>query len=322
MTSSIPMFSLLAQLNGQVWKPAGVCVTIDGTVYPGFPGPPIPGISGFSSDIPFGLSQVADGLWAQFCVAYEAQTFPMQPSINQGEKNTLAAILGGTDSYGNTWPGYPVGTKLILSGYSQGAIVMNQIWVNHCLNPGGLMYDRYQNGDIQRIYQFGDPNRSPNLAYGSAGTPVGMPPNLDGQVTGGIAGPGKASQGILPCLTAAQTEVPSPYDGKPVIYSFANKGDLYSDCPVGMNPWSGEAAAGTVESRVMWFILTESVVDLAAWALDIGAPIGTIEAILNGLVFFVQGPGAPHYHYEDSVPFAVEDALNIGLSLPHISPLA
>ena len=57
-----------------------------------------------------------------------------------------------------------------------------------------------------------------------------LPPKVDGEVTGGICGPGIASKGVLGCLTDAQTSALA-------VKSIVLPGDLYADAPVGSSPW-------------------------------------------------------------------------------------
>lgn len=316
------MCHMLAQANGRAWRPAGVLVTVDGTAYPGCPGPPIPGQSGFSSQIAYELMRASDGLWLSECVAYAAATYPMGPSIQEGVANALARINGGTDSFGTAYPGYPVGTPILGSGYSQGAIVWNTLYLREFLDPAGSCHNRFTNGDLKRIYLFGDPCRTPGLAYGTLAAGLPMPPKTDGEVTGGIAGPGDPEAKVIGCLTPEQTRMPSPYDQQPIVWSFVNKGDMYGDCPVGLDPYTSatEAKPGRVETGIFNIIMHATFMNLLSIARDFFTPISTVEAIFNAGKFFLAGMNAPHYTYWSSVPAAVSDALAIGKHLPSFPP--
>jgi hypothetical protein len=72
-----------AKLNGRTYRPAGAIFAVDGTAYPGAPGIPAPG-AGFSSDLIYGLINLADGLWASQFIGYPAVTYPMGPSVQRG----------------------------------------------------------------------------------------------------------------------------------------------------------------------------------------------------------------------------------------------
>lgn len=186
-------------------------------------------------------------------------------------------------------PAWPLGTSIVLDGYSQGAMAVNYVWVNECLNPNGALHDRYLNGDIKAIFNMGDPNRSPGIANGNLLAGIPLPPEKDGQVTGGIAGPGVPSKNILGCLTPAQTP--------DYLYSFVLPGDLYADAPVGINPWSDESAVGYVETGIFNVVQDPTVTDVVGVLLDLGHPLGTIEGIINSMTFFGEGGNAPHFQY-------------------------
>jgi hypothetical protein len=84
-------------------------------------------------------------------------------------------------------PGNPRGTSFILLGYSQGAIVVSHFVRDELLSPTGRCSGRA--GDLVAVGVWGNPCRLPGWASGNqyAGWP--MPADLDGVVTGGIAGP-------------------------------------------------------------------------------------------------------------------------------------
>lgn len=210
-------------------------------------------------------------------IGYPAAVAPMGPSVAAGraEVNRQIAMR-------------PKGTPLFLSGYSQGAIVTGQVWALDILAPGGVHHDRL--GDVRGIIQFGDPLRTPGIAHGNEIAGFPLPKKLDGQVTGGIAGPAD--------LTADQTP--------DFLLSCALDGDLYGAAPVGSNPWNSESSVGKVETNIYDIIQKPTFGDIIAIAKDLGMPIGTVEGIYNALLFFGQGTNAAHWKYGPFVPAMVE----------------
>lgn len=301
--------SIRSALDGIQWAPAGVFLTVDGTVYPGAPFDIPPPGAGFSSDMAYGLMNVADGLWVWEGIGYPAAVTPMMPSVQIGRGNVVARIKGGLDSWGFARPGYPLGTKIILSGYSQGALVTDQVWVRDILPATGVLHDRYLNGDILRIYNYGDPYRTPGIAHGNELAGIPLPAKLDGKTTGGIGGNGD--------LRVAESNVLA-YDGRPILTSFALDGDIYACCPVGDDPWNHLAAPGKVGNSIFKVIMQASFFDVIAVAGDIFAPIGMVEEIINGIKFASAGTNAPHWQYWNEMDAAIGEMITIGQSLPHM----
>ncbi len=294
MTSSLPMVRLMHQLDGTSWYPVGTIFSVDGTLYPGAPGPPWP-YAGFASDIAWGLMTVADGMWLSDFIAYPATVGSMQSSANIGRGNLTTAIM-------NT----PLGWPIVLAGYSQGAIVTDQCWLDDFVNPKGVLHDRYLNGDLKAIFNYGDPLRAPGVANGNLLAGIPLPKHLDGVVTGGIGGPMD--------LTPAQTP--------PHLFSCALDGDLYACCPVGSNPWghnwlgsSKEAAPGKVGTGIFNVIMHANFWNVIGVAKDLGHPIAMVEEIVNGLTFAAAGPRAPHWAYGPYIGAAVGWMVELGLSL-------
>lgn len=295
--------SIRASLDGVFWKPAGVFISVDGTVYPGAPYDFPPPGAGFSSGIAHGLINIADGMWLWEGVGYPAAVTPMWPSVQIGRGNVVARIKGGLDSWGFPRAGYPIGTKIVLSGYSQGAMVTDQVWVKDCLDPSGVLHDRYLNGDILRIYNFGDPFRSPGIAHGNelAGTP--MPTEEDGAITGGIGG--------VQDLRANESNIISS-DGRPVLNSFARDGDIYACCPIGDNPWKKMAAPGKVGNSIFKIIMQATFLDVVAVAGALGRPVGMVQEIINGIQFAAAGTTAPHWQYWTEMDAAIREMASLG----------
>lgn len=289
--------STRAALNGIEYYPAGVLFTVDGTVYPGAPADFPPPGAGFSSDMAFGLMNVADGLWSWEGIGYPAAVTPMMPSVQIARANLVARIMR-----------YPVGTKIVISGYSQGALATDQVWVLDILPTNGVLHNRLVNGDIVRIYNYGDPYRTPGIAHGNELAGIPQPAKLDGQTTGGIGGNGD--------LRAAESNVLA-YDGRPILTSFALDGDIYACAPVGDDPWNKLAAPGKVGNSIFKVIMQATFFDVIAVAADLGHPVGMVEEIINGMKFAAAGTNAPHWQYWNEMDAAIGEMVAIGQTLAH-----
>lgn len=292
MTSSLAMSRLGAALDGIEFHQAGVIFTVDGTVYPGAPMDFPPPGAGFSSDMAYGLMDVADGLWIWEGIGYPAAMTPMWPSVNFARANCVNRVLK-----------YPLGTKIVLTGYSQGAMVTDQVWVKDCLTPGGALHDRFLNGDIIRMYNYGDPFRTPGIAHGNELAGMDVPGKEDGAMTGGIGG-------VLD-LRANESNVLA-FDGRPVVNSFARMGDIYACCPVGTDPWKKIAGPGKVGNSIFNVVMQANVLNLVKVAGDLLVPIGMVEEIINGIQFAAAGTNAPHWQYWPEMGAAIGEMVELG----------
>jgi hypothetical protein len=219
-----------------------------------------------------GLATISPINW--FPINYPAALYPMAPSVQSGRENLVAAIQSA--------PG-----PFVLCGYSQGATVTDVVWSQDILATTGVIHDRLS--DVAAIFNFGDPLRSPGIANGNLLAGIPLPQELDGVVTGGIAGPAD--------LTPQQTP--------DFLYSFALDGDLYASAPVGIDPQTAEAPAGFVETSIYNIVQQATFIDVVAIAEDLAVPVGLVEAIINGLTFAGAGANAPHYRYGPFVPTVV-----------------
>lgn len=266
---------ILAELNGEFWVPVGTLFTVEGTGVADPFGP------GFSGDIARGLMQVADGLWGWQPIGYQAAVFPMGPSVAGGVQELAYQI--------SRYEG-----KIALSGYSQGAIVVDKVWRDLILNPNGALHHRLN--DVVVILNFGDPLRCPGIANGNKYAGIPLPKTADGQVTGGIAGKDDLK----------------PEETPDFLLSFALDGDLYACCPVGQSPWTNESSVGRVETNIYDIIQQATFLDIISIAKDLVTPIGTVEAIINGLTFAAAGTNAPHWQYGPLVGSAVDCMVKLG----------
>lgn len=312
VTSSIYSVATRAGLNGVDYRPAGKIFAVDGTIYPGAPFPPQPALnngtgwwSGFSSGIIGGLCNRLDGLWDSECIGYSALTIPMWPSVQEGRANLVRSLSNYAQAYLAAHGSYD-GMAIIMTGYSQGSMVTDQVWVLDILSPTGALHHLLPY--IYRIYQFGHIFRTPAIAHGNA--LAGLPESIkqDGVETGGI--------GLELDLTADQTNYPAP-DGRPVVHSCANKGDLYSACSVGQDPWHKPAKEGKVGRIFMKIIMAPTFADIVSTAKVLGEPLQAILELFHTMSFFAQGLNSPHYQYFPQMDACINDAYQLGMSLPH-----
>lgn len=312
MTSSL-FVNIRAAKNGLNYSPAGGFFAVDGTAYPGTPGPP--GMllddgsgfwSGFSSGIAGGLVNTADGLWASDLIAYNTVSpIPSNKARDAGIAALAAAVGAYTDTYYRSHANSYAGLAILLSGYSLGAIITATYWQTYVLNAAGPHH--YLAPYVYRIYQFGDPLRCPGIAHGNALAGLSESIKQDGVETGGIGG--KLD------LTVAQSNLLAP-DGKFIYNSCANKGDIYACSPIGTDT-AHLAGAGKVGNLIFQEIMSPSITNTLKIAEALGAPIGMVEEIFNGMTFAAAGSNAPHWKYYPQMLACIGDALALGDSLPH-----
>ncbi len=186
--------------------------------------------AGFASGILGGLANVADGLWASWTCGYPAATIPMWPSIQKARTITAAQIWADQQAY---YKQYGTFFPWCLSGYSQGAGATDQIFTEDVLPDHGLLNPVLP--FLYRMWNFGDILRTPGISNGNLLAGIAIPGEQNGQVSGGIGGPLD--------LTVAQSSLLAP-DGKPIVMSCNNPGDLYGAAPTGSNPWTAIFQAG------------------------------------------------------------------------------
>jgi len=309
MTSGL-FVDVRSALAGTVRRPAGVIVCVEGTAYPGAPGPPSMILndgtgfwSGFSSGLVGGVCNAQDGLFDSYLVPYSAPTLPMWPGVQQAREEVVAFLQSYIPAYVAQWGEQPA---VILTGYSQGSMATDQVYTEDYLSESGRL-NPYLSG-LYRSYQFGHVFRTPGIAWGNA--LIGDPQSIQvgGVECGGIGGPLD--------LTVAQTNRPAP-DGKPTVYSCANKGDIYSACETGLNPWTKLAAEGAVADLFYKIVMQPTFADVVEVAEVIGHPIAGIIELFRVMIFFAAGPNAPHYLYFPQMVGCINDCYQLGLSLPH-----
>ena len=306
--------NIRAAMNGLLYSPAGYFFAVEGTAYPFAPAPPSyitddgGWWSGFASGMIGGLINAQDGLFGSAAIGYSASVIPMGPSVQQGIVYLATAVEFVAENYYHSHGNSYDGLVLLFSGYSQGAMVTASYWVNYILNPDGA--HNHLAPFVYRLYQFGDPYRTPGIAHGNALAGLSESIPKDGVETGGIGG--KLD------VTVAQSNLLAP-DGNFIYNSCANPGDLYSACPVGNNPWTHIAPAGKTGNLIFTEIQSPGIINTLKIAEALLTPIGTVEEIINGIVFASQGVNAPHWKYFPQMDACINDALALGNLLPHQS---
>jgi hypothetical protein len=250
-------------------RPVATLYTVNGTGVPDPFGP------GFPADLGRALERSVPGLYYWQPIGYPAAVYPMRPSVEAGAEELVNQI--------NRHPG-----RIVLCGYSQGALVTNKVWREEILAEGGRLHHRKD--EVIALITYGDPQRCPGIARGNIYAQTPVPKKLNGQTTGGIAGPD--------CLTAEQTPE--------FFLSFANNGDLYAAAPVGDQPWTQQTDVGhnqtLIYESVMEFDgsdflgLVKEIVQVVNMPMVNALPL--VQAIWNGLSFFGQGTKAPHWTYD------------------------
>lgn len=222
---------------------------------------------------------------------YPAATFPMGPSVTMGVQSLIYLTTGEIYPGFNITPGMTYrGNSLILTGYSQGAMVMAQFiqWC-HQYNRMDIL------SRIVAVAVWGNPQRLEGWASGNefAGWP--MPGLTDKSVTGGIA---QAANKFGPInLTLEQMQ---PQLLTPVTHfwgDFVNTNDrddgkteLYANAPQNM--------VGSVEQTIFNLVQNFDLDTAAGLVQDVLRPVPTAEAILNGFEFLVATGNADHYTYD------------------------
>lgn len=310
MTSSVFSVNTRQKLAGRIRRPAGVIVALEGTAYPGCPGPPSMILnngsgfwSGFSSGFVGGVCNLQDGLFDSYLVPYSAPTLPMWPGVQEGREKIVAFLLSYAPAYKAAWGVYP---PVFGTGFSQGSMGWDQVFTLDILPNNGRL--NFLLPTLYRIYQFGHIFRTPGIAFGNelAGLPQSIIQN--GVETGGIGGPLD--------LTDAQTNTPAP-DGQPIIKSCANLGDIYSCCSVGLNPWTKLAPEGDIADLFYKIVMQPTFGDVISVAKVLEHPIAGVEELFHVMKFFAAGPNAPHYQYYPQMVACINECYQLGLALPH-----
>jgi len=195
-------------------------------------------------------------------------------------------------------------------------MITDQIWVYDVLtppgskdpsgNPTGTLH--YLLPFFYRSYQFGHIFRSPGIAWANDAAGLSQSIITNGVESGGI--------GCVLDLTPAQTNYLAP-DGKPVVWSAANPGDLYASCPTGLQPWTKLAPVAKTGQLFFKIVMQPTFIDVVSAATVLLMPITAIEEAIHAGTFFAQGMNSPHYQYFPQLTACIDDALQLGLSFPY-----
>jgi hypothetical protein len=256
---------------GMIRRPAGVIVAVEGTSYPGFD--PVNGAfppsmilndgtgfwSGFSSALVGGICNLQDGLFDSYLVPYKAPTIPMWNGVQEAREKVVAWLDNYQKTFYLRWGVY---APIVLTGYSQGSMAIDQVFMLDILADGGRL--NYLKNYVYRIYQFGHIFRTPGVAKGNVLIGQSESIIVDGQESGGIG------CGLDVPLDVVALLAP---DGKPIYYSCALKGDIYTCCAVGTNPWTAPAKEGKVGYIFEQIIMKPTLTGMIKTLTVLGEPI-------------------------------------------------
>ena len=240
------------------------------------------GVDMFDTDSPqpYGAAQYV----AKACPNVVVQPIGNYPASVTNPPMGASAQMGVDEAVRQVNTVHTVG-PIIPFGYSQGGICASHFWRDEVLNPQGRCHNRLP--DVIAAATFGNPCRSPGVANGNANCGWGMPAKQFGAVTGGISGPD--------CLKP--NEVPAFWYDYVWLGTDGGATELYTNAPVGDNPWTAEAPAGHVGTLVYNAVQKQDFLNVVEVAEALLMPVGMIEEIYNGIMFLVAQAAADHYDY-------------------------
>ena len=208
------------------------------------------------------VARDVEGRWKWQAVGYPAAPFPMNPSVQAGRLELIRLFelhRARIEKYGAG-----------LIGYSQGAIVICETWLDDIFAENGRL--RWAKGSIIKAATFGSPMREAGKVWADGGAP---PASI-------------TSHGI-----ADRLMVNTPAWWR----DFAHKGDIYTEV---------EGDAGEFKTAIYKVIMGARIMQgpdsILAQVLELTqAPateaIAAMQAILRAGMFFVRGTG-PHLNYD------------------------
>ena len=208
------------------------------------------------------VARAAEGRWKWQPVGYPAQPFPMNPSVQAGRLELIRLFelhRARIEKYGAG-----------LIGYSQGAIVICETWLDDIAAENGRL--RWAKGSILKAAAFGNPMREAGKVWADGGAP---PASI-------------TSHGI-----ADRLMVNTPTWWR----DYAHKGDLYAEVEGDAGEWKSSIYKVVMGARLM-----QGPDSILAQVLELTqAPateaIAAMQAILKAGMFFVKGTG-PHVNYD------------------------
>ena len=200
-------------------------------------------------------------------VGYPAAPVPMGPSIAAGKTELIAqmeAHRAQVQRYGAA-----------LAGYSQGAIVVSEVWEQFIKPANGRLH--WASEHLVKAVTWGNPCREQGKVHPDAGAPP-SPPSHQG-VTGNL-----------------MADTPDWWR------NYAHVGDLYSDCPADESGENRTAIWQIIRNGNMFKgpdSLLRQVLEVSGLVTDgpaISEVTGMLKAMLDAIVFFGKGTG-PHVNY-------------------------
>lgn len=202
-------------------------------------------------------------------VGYPAAPFPMGKSIT-------AAIDECHMQFNRTDPGFQHRARiekygLALAGYSQGAVVISELWENHIKPEGGTLH--WAKPYLTKAVTWGNPNRERGQVY----------PDYGGSPMASYSSQGVSSTGMR--------DTPDWWR------NYAHTGDLYA---------CAEPGDAQQDKNAIWQIVRDldiftgpdsllaQVIELAA--LPIPRTIAAFQALIDAGMFFIKQTG-PHTNY-------------------------
>jgi hypothetical protein len=208
------------------------------------------------------MARAVESKWLWQPIGYPAAPFPMNRSIQAGRAELVRQFEIHRDRI--------VKHGAAIAGYSQGAIVMSETWLDDVLAPTGRL--AWARTHIRKSAMFGNPMRQAGFVQPDPGGPPAP----------------MTSHGIADRLL---TNTP------PWWKEWAHAGDLYTDV-------EGESAENktAIYKVVMGARITQGPDSLLAQVLELGTGspaelIGMFKAIMDAGAFFVKGTG-PHITYD------------------------
>lgn len=208
------------------------------------------------------VARAVEGRWKWQPVGYPAQPFPMNPSVQAGRLELIRLF----ELHRNRIEKYGAG----LIGYSQGAIVICETWLDDICAENGRL--RWAKSSILKAVTFGNPMREAGKVWTDGGAPPASP----------------TSHGIADRLMS----------NTPAFWAdWAHSGDIYTEV---------EGDAGEFKTAIYKVIMGARIMQgpdsILAQVLELTqAPateaIAAMQAILKAGMFFVRGTG-PHLNYD------------------------
>jgi len=208
------------------------------------------------------VARAVEGRWKWQPVGYPAQPFPMNPSVQAGRQELIRLF----ELHRTRIEKYGAG----LIGYSQGAIVICETWLDDIAAETGRL--RWAKGSILKAATFGNPMREAGKVWADAGATPASP----------------TSHGIADRL---MVNTPTWFR------DYAHRGDIYAEV---------EGDAGEFKTAIYKVIMGARIMQgpdsILAQVLELTqAPateaIAAMQALLKAGMFFVRGTG-PHLNYD------------------------